>query len=74
MPGLCRAVTRAVIAEQGFSLNPARYVGRAASEPDALSMAERLTPLQEQLEILTAEGHRLEDKVAANIEQLLEDG
>ena len=74
VPGLCRAVTRAVIAEQGFSLNPARYVGRAASEPDALSMAERLTPLQEQLEILTAEGHRLEDKVAANIEQLLEDG
>ena len=69
--GLCKAATRAEIAVQGHSLNPGRYVGMAARGADGFVFAERLSELNEELELLTAEAHELEVRIGENIQALL---
>ena len=60
VPGLCKVATLAEIEEQGFSLNPGRYVGVAAREADDFVFAERLEELNEKLEALNVEARELE--------------
>ena len=73
VPGLCKVATRAEIEAQGWSLNPGRYVGVAEREEDAgFDFTERLTELHEELEVLNAEAHELEERIAENVMQLLE--
>lgn len=70
--GLCKAVGRADIAEQDWSLNPGRYVGIAAGErPDEEDFRERLEALQEELEGLNAEAERLQSLIAASVAEVL---
>ena len=47
--------TLSVIAVQGWSLNPGRYVGVAEREVDDFDFYERLEELNEELEVLNVE-------------------
>ena len=67
MPGLCKVATVEDIEEQGWSLNPGRYVGVAEREADAFDFAERFGELNEELETLNAEAHQLEGQIADNV-------
>jgi len=72
VPGLCKVATLDEIEAQGWSLNPGRYVGVAEREEEDFDFAERLMELQEELEVLNAEAHELEERIAENVTQLLD--
>jgi type I restriction enzyme M protein len=71
--GLCKVATLAEIEEQGWSLNPGRYVGVADREEDDFIFSERLEELNEELEVLNSEAGGLEDRIATNVAKLLEE-
>ena len=73
VPGLCKVATVAEIEAQGWSLNPGRYVGVAEREEDAFDFAERLGELNEELEVLNAEAHQLEEQISDNVAMILDD-
>ena len=73
VPGLCKVATIADIEAQGWSLNPGRYVGVVEREADAFDFAERLGELNEELEVLNAEAHQLEERISENVVMILED-
>ena len=70
VPGLCKVATIAEIETQGWSLNPGRYVGVAEQAPDDFDFAERFGELNEELEILNAEAHQLEERIAENVARI----
>jgi type I restriction enzyme M protein len=71
--GLCKVATLDEIEGQGWSLNPGRYVGVAEREVDAdFDFAEQLEALHEELEVLNAEAHELEERIAENVVRILE--
>ncbi len=70
--GLCKVATLAEIEQQGWSLNPGRYVGVAARAADDFDFAERLEELHEELELLNAEARVLEERISANVNEILE--
>jgi len=72
VPGLCKVATLEEIEEQGYSLNPGRYVGVTAREEDDFDFKERLEELNEELELLNAEARELEERIAENVVKLLE--
>ncbi len=72
VPGLCRVATIEEIKAQGYSLNPGRYVGVAEREADDGDFRERLEELNEELELLNAQAHTLEERIAVNVAALLE--
>ena len=72
VPGLCKVATLDEIEAQGWSLNPGRYVGVAEREEEDFDFAERLQELHEELEVLNAEAHELEERIAENVALLLE--
>jgi type I restriction enzyme M protein len=72
--GLCRVATIKEIESQGWSLNPGRYVGVADREEDDFDFYERLEEQNEELERLNAEAHALEERIAENVEKLMEAG
>jgi type I restriction enzyme M protein len=69
--GLCKVTTLSNIEEQGYSLNPGRYVGVADEEDDGVDFHEKLTELNEELEGLKREAKELEDHISKNISELL---
>ncbi len=73
VPGLCKVATLEEIEEQGWSLNPGRYVGVAARAADDFVFVEKLEELNEELEILNAEARELEERIAENVTSLLEE-
>jgi len=70
--GLCKVATLADIDAQGWSLNPGRYVGVAERAADDFEFAERLEELNEELETLNIEAGELEERIAENVQSLLE--
>jgi len=71
--GLCKVATTDAIREQGYSLNAGRYVGVAARQGmDDFDFRQRMEELHEQLELLNAEAHELETRIAENMRQLLD--
>ena len=72
VPGLCKVATLEEIEAQGWSLNPGRYVGVAEREEEDFDFTERLTELHEELEVLNAEAHELEERIAENVALLLQ--
>jgi type I restriction enzyme M protein len=70
--GLCKIATIEEIEQQGWSLNPGRYVGVAAREEEDFDFKERLEELNEELEVLNTEARELEDRIAENVAKLLE--
>ena len=69
--GLCSVATIAEIEEQGWSLNPGRYVGVAEQTVDDFDFSERLAELNEELGLLHREARELEEQIARNVEGLL---
>ena len=66
--GLCKIATKAEIIEQGYSLNPGRYVGVAEGEQESdENFSVKLTTLQEELEVLNAKAHELETLISDNV-------
>lgn len=72
VPGLCKVATLAEIEAQGWSLNPGRYVGAAASDDDHESFVERMAELYEEFTTLSAKASDLTTKVDAVMQGLLE--
>lgn len=73
IPGLCKVATLKEIEEQGWSLNPGRYVGVAAGEDEHdEDFAIKLEALQEELEVLNSEAHELEQTISENVAKVLE--
>ena len=71
VPGLCGVSTLEDIEKQGWSLNPGRYVGMAAAKDDGVDFLVRLEELSEELETLNAEATALQERIAANVAELL---
>jgi type I restriction enzyme M protein len=70
--GLCKVATLDEIEAQGWSLNPGRYVGVPEREEDPdFDFQEALTELHEELEVLNAEAHELEERITENVMELL---
>ncbi|WP_371194803.1 N-6 DNA methylase [Glaciecola sp. SC05] len=70
--GLCKVASKEEIIEQGYSLNPGRYVGVADGEQESdEDFAIKLTVLQEELEVLNAEAHGLEASISENVVKVL---
>ena len=70
--GLCKVATLDEVRQQGYSLNPGRYVGVAEREADDLEFSERLQELNEELETLNAEAWKLEEQISENVSKLVE--
>jgi len=70
--GLCKVATLKEIEEQGWSLNPGRYVGVAKEEQEEFDFKERLEELNEELKMLNTEAKELEDLISQNISKILE--
>src|SRR5829696_262806 len=71
VPGLCAVATLEQIEKQGWSLNPGRYVGAVAAANDGLDFRVRLEELNEELEKLNVEAAALQERIAANVTELL---
>lgn len=71
VPGLCAVATLEQVEKQGWSLNPGRYVGVAAAEDDGIDFRVRLTELNEELEKFNVEAAVLQERIAANVAELL---
>ena len=69
IPGLCAVATVDQIKEQGWSLNPGRYVGQVNRDSDDESFADRISDLQTQFSQLSQEAvplvMRVESVIAA---------
>ena len=71
--GLCKVASKDEIIEQGYSLNPGRYVGVAEGEQESdEDFSIKLTTLQEELEVLNSEAHELENNISVNVAKVLE--
>jgi len=73
VPGLCRAASIDEIAQQGWSLNPGRYVGVAPGEDVSdEDFKAQLVTLNEELETLNIQARNLEATIAQNVSEILE--
>ncbi|MGZ8237601.1 MAG: class I SAM-dependent DNA methyltransferase [Methylobacter sp.] len=63
IPGFCRSVTLAEIAEHGLVLTPGRYVGAEAVEDDDEAFAEKMQKLTEKLGEQMAKGAELDQLI-----------
>lgn len=63
VPGFCRSVTLAEIAEHGHVLTPGRYVGAEDVEDDDESFAEKMQKLTEKLGEQMAKGAELDARI-----------
>jgi len=72
VPGLCKVASLKEIEEQGWSLNPGRYVGIAEGKEEDLDFKGKLEELNEKLEILNTEARKLESRVSEILEYTIE--
>lgn len=70
--GLVKAVTRAEIAANDWSLTPGRYVGVAETDDGGGDFAEKFASLHAELRRLDAEAAELARKIDANFKELAE--
>jgi type I restriction enzyme M protein len=70
--GLCKLVNFDEIIENGYSLNPGRYVGVAEMEEDEFDFNERLHEINNEFEHLNKKAHELEKTITENLSSLLE--
>lgn len=72
VPGLCGVATLEQIERQGWSLNPGRYVGTATASDDGIDFRVRLEELNEELESLNIASAQLQERIAANVAELIQ--
>lgn len=70
LPGFCRSVTLAEIAEHGHVLTPGRYVGSKAVEDDDEGFAAKMQKLTEVLGEQMAKGAELDQLIRQNLSGL----
>ena len=70
--GLCKIATRAEIQEQGWSLNPGRYIGTAAVDEEDVDFLGDLQRLHEEFTQLSDDADALRAKVNDAITGILE--
>ncbi len=70
VPGFCRAVKLAEIAEHGHVLTPGRYVGAEAAEEDDEAFNEKMERLTAQLAEQMAEGVKLDAVIRKKLEAM----
>jgi type I restriction enzyme M protein len=63
IPGYCRSVTLAEIAEHGHVLTPGRYVGAEAVEDDDEAFADKMQKLTETLGEQMSKGAELDQMI-----------
>lgn len=71
IPGLCKVASNEEIEEQGWSLNPGRYVGVSKRSEDNIDFIARLEELYEELELLNGESRDLEGEISNSISKIL---
>ena len=72
IPGLCKAATLQKIEEEGWSLNPGRYVGVAPGEEVSdEDFKLQFQAMNEELEGLNAQSRALEQMIANNASEIL---
>jgi type I restriction enzyme M protein len=71
VPGLCKVATRAEIEAQGWSLNPGRYTGTAATDEGDEDFTDKLEGLYEEFTRLSTEAEELRTKVDGAITGIL---
>ena len=71
VPGLCAVATLERIEQQGWSLNPGRYVGLAPHRVDGFKFAVTMELLEEQFAKLTEEAAKLSDLVQSSVHKIL---
>ena len=69
-PGFCRAAPLEEVRRQGHVLTPGRYVGAPPQEEDGEPFVEKMHRLAGQWREQRAEGARLDDAIAANLQRL----
>lgn len=69
--GLCKVSTVDEILAQDCTLNPGRYVGVKEGKPEDLNFVADFEKLTEDLSLLNAEAHELEDLIEANSREIL---
>lgn len=67
VPGFCRSVKRAEIAEHGYVLTPGRYVGAEDAEDDDEAFSEKMERLTAQLAEQMAKGAQLDAVIRAKL-------
>ena len=70
VPGFCRSASLAEIRRHGHVLTPGRYVGAAPQADDGEPFEEKMQRLVADLRAQQAEGARLDDAIAENLERL----
>ncbi len=70
--GLCATATVEGIGEQGWSLNPGRYVGYSTAVPADSTFYERLEELAEEFHILATKSGVLTTQVSSGIAEVLD--
>ena len=70
VPGLCAVATLGQIEEQGWSLNPGRYVGRPIEPFDRRTFASSVKRLSLELNSLTRQATLLSDRVGSTLEAI----
>ena len=68
--GLCKLADRAEIAEKGYSLTPAAYVGVAPVEDDGVDFATRMAEIHSELLALQSESNELMDTISKNMKEM----
>jgi type I restriction enzyme M protein len=69
--GLCKVATLKEIKDQGYSLNPGRYVGVTEKEEVEGDFKENIEKLNSEFQKLTEESHKLEKEIEKNIKEIL---
>lgn len=73
-PGLCKVATIDEIERQDWTLNPGRYVGVKAGEVEDVDFVAEFQKLGEDLALLNAEAHELEELIESNTNEILGNG
>ena len=70
--GMCKVATVEKIEDQGWSLNPGRYVGvPERGQDEDFDFETRLIELHDELDVLNAEAHELERQISSNVSRVL---
>ncbi len=72
VPGLCKVATLAEIEAQGWSLNPGRYTGTAATDDDGDDFVEKLADLYDEFTRLSDEAAVHRARVDVAVQRILE--
>lgn len=70
VPGFCRSVKSAEIAEHNYVLTPGRFVGALDTEDDGEPFDEAFARLKSKLETQTVEGQQLDKEIAKQLRRL----